>query len=227
MLHLGNSACSGISLLSSHRLIRRPLICGVIRLENPFTNGMLARSVQPDVVSLFSSTGSDPLGLFSVQVDGSLPSDSFIHLLNDSTSLPAPPPPAALITAPSVYHDQHTDTSQGHQLNQTVLHIQSPTLRKTFIQCPPSVPSRGWAFGDRALGLTHTWLHVQVRNLGRDWSFDVGIVDKAGRHGTIRCSTFQVCFFFFFFWDHSHPRSSTRSSTHCDGFPSEIADARP
>ncbi|KAG8216930.1 hypothetical protein J3R82DRAFT_7206 [Butyriboletus roseoflavus] len=164
---------------------------------------MLARSVQPDVVSLFSSTGSDPLGLFSVQVDGSLPSDSFIHLLNDSTSLPAPPPPAALITAPSVYRDQHTDTSRGHQLNQTVLHLQSPTLRKTFIQCPPSVPSHG-SVGDRALGLTHTWLHVQVRNLGRDWSFEVGIVDKTGRRGTVRCSTFQVhlffFFFFFFFW---------------------------
>lgn len=125
---LGN-ACSGTS---------SPVFsCGVIRVENPFTNRMFARFVQPDVVSLFSSTGSDPLGLFSVQVDGSLPSDSFIHLLNDSTSLPAPPPPAVLITAPSVYRDQHTDTSQGHQLHQNVLHIQSPTLRKTFIQCPP------------------------------------------------------------------------------------------
>lgn len=156
-------------------------------------NGMFARSVQPDVVSLFSSTGSDPLGLFSVQVDGSLPSDSFIHLLNDSTSLPAPPQPAVLITAPSVYRDQHTDTSQGHELNQIVLHIQSPTLRKTFIQCPPSVPPQG-SSGGRALGLKHTWLHIQVRNLGRDWSFEVGIVDKTGRQGTIRCSTFQVHF---------------------------------
>ncbi|KAH0826697.1 hypothetical protein J3R83DRAFT_5090 [Lanmaoa asiatica] len=153
---------------------------------------MFARSVQPDVVSLFSSTGSDPLGLFSVQVDGSLPSDSFIHLLNDSTSLPAPPPPAALITAPSAYRDQHTDTtSQGHELSQTVLHVQSPTLRKTFIQCPPSVPPQASSSGGRVLGLKHAWLHIQVRNLGRDWSFEVGIVDKTGRQGTIRCSTFQ------------------------------------
>lgn len=158
---------------------------------------MFARSVQPDIVSLFSSTGSDPLGLFSVQVDGSLPSDSFIHLLNDSTSLPAPPPLAALITAPSVYRDQHMDTSQGHELNQTVLHIQSPTLRETFIQCPPSVPPPG-SSGGRALGLKHTWLHIQVRNLGRDWSFEVGIVDRTGRQGTIRCSTFQVHFLMSF-----------------------------
>lgn len=154
---------------------------------------MFARSVQPDVVSLFSSTGSDPLGLFSVQVDASLPSDSFIHLLNDTTSLPAPPPPTALIAAPSVYRDQRADTTQGHQLNQTVLHIQSPTLRKTFIQCPPSVPPH--ASSDvGVLGLKHTWLHIQVRNLSRDWSFEVGIVDKLGRQGIVRCSTFQVHF---------------------------------
>lgn len=159
--------------------------------ENPFTNRMFARSVQPDVVSLFSSTGSDPLGLFSVHVDGSLPSDSLIHLLNDSTSLPAPPPPAALITAPSVYHDQHTDASQGHQLNQTVLHIQSPTLRKTFVRCPPSVPPHA-SSGGGELGLKHAWLHIQVRNLTRDWSFEVGIVDRVGRQGIVRCSTFQV-----------------------------------
>ena len=148
---------------------------------------MFAKSIQPDVVSLLSSTGSDPLGLFSVHVDSSLPVDSFIHLLSDSTSLPAPPPPAVLITAPSVYHDQHTATSRGHELNQTVLHIQSPTLRKTFIRCPPSVPPG-------VLGLKHTWLHIQVRDLGRDWSFEVGIVDRAGRQGILRCSTFQVHF---------------------------------
>ena len=187
-----------IALLSPHRLIRRRLTCGVIRVENPLTNRMFARSIQPDIVSLFSSTGSDPLGLFSVQADGSLPSDSFIHLLNDSTSLPAPPPPAALITAPSVYRDQQTDTSRGHQLNQTVLHIQSPTLRKTFIQCPPSVPASHASSDGGVLGLKHTWLHIQVRNLGRDWSFEVGIVDKAGRQGTVRCSTFQVHLSFFY-----------------------------
>ena len=180
------------ALLPPHRLIRRRLICGAIRLENPFANGMFARSVQPDVVSLFSSTGSDPLGLFSVHVDGSLPSDSFIHLLNDSTSLPAPSPPAALIMAPSVFRDYDTATSRGHELNQTVLHIQSPTLRKTFIQCP-SVPPHA-SSGPRVLGLKHSWLHIQVRNLGRDWSFEVGIVDKTGRQGILRCSTFQVHF---------------------------------
>ncbi|KAF9225718.1 hypothetical protein BS17DRAFT_794623 [Gyrodon lividus] len=150
---------------------------------------MFARSVQPDTVSLFSSTGSLPLGLFSTQVDGSLPSDSFIHLLNDTTSLPPPSPSAVLISAPSVYRDEDSDTSQGRELSQTVLHIQSPTLQKTFVQCPPLAPHAAW--DSKGLGLKHTWLHIQVRNLGRDWSFEVGIADKAGRQGIIRCSTFQ------------------------------------
>lgn len=179
-------------------------------MENPFTNHMFARSVQPDVVSLFSSTGSDPLGLFSVHVDGSLPSDSFIHLLNDSTSLPAPPLPAALITAPSVYRDQRTDASQGHQLNQTVLHVQSPTLRKTFVQCPPLVPLHAPSSGGE-LGLKHTWLHIQVRNLGRDWSFEVAIVDKSGRQGTVRCSTFQVHFFLLIVLESPRSHANQRS----------------
>ncbi|KIK96217.1 hypothetical protein PAXRUDRAFT_138992 [Paxillus rubicundulus Ve08.2h10] len=150
---------------------------------------MFARSVQPDTVSLFSSTGSHPLGLFSIQVDSSLTSDSFVHLLNDTTSLPSPPPPAALISVPSVYRGQDNDTSQGRELSQTVLHIQSPTLQKTFIRCPPLTSHVAW--GGKDLGLKHTRLHIQVRDLGRDWSFEVGIVDKVGRQGIIRCSTFQ------------------------------------
>ncbi|KAF9528359.1 hypothetical protein CPB83DRAFT_854469, partial [Crepidotus variabilis] len=34
-------------------------------------------------------------------------------------------------------------------------------------------------------------MHLQVRNLGREWSFEVGIVDQAGQIGIIRLSTFQ------------------------------------
>ncbi|KIJ62179.1 hypothetical protein HYDPIDRAFT_115049 [Hydnomerulius pinastri MD-312] len=152
---------------------------------------MFSRSVQPDAVSLFSSTGSEPLGLFSLQVDNGLPSDSFVHLLNDTTSHPTPPSPASLISLPSIYHGENAETSQGRELEQTVLHIQSPSLRTTFIQCPP--PSyAGQTGGQLGLGLKHSWLHMQVRNLGREWAFELGIVDKVGRRGIIRCSTFQV-----------------------------------
>jgi hypothetical protein len=66
----------------------------------------------------------------------------------------------------------------------------------TFIQCPPNVgPS------NRDLGLKHKWLHLQVRNMGREWSFDVGIVDKSGKRGVIRCSTFQVRLVSFVRWN--------------------------
>lgn len=153
---------------------------------------MFSSSIQPGIVSLFSSTGSDPLGLFERKVDSSLPADSFICLLQDSSSSPHPLSPAVLVSSLTLPTNQSQgDEDQirprlGYTLNQTVLHIQSPTLRTTYIRCPPigQVPSR--------LGIQHPWIHMQVRHLGRDWSFEIGIVDKSGREGIVRCSTFQV-----------------------------------
>ncbi|KAH9946878.1 hypothetical protein B0H21DRAFT_378705 [Amylocystis lapponica] len=159
---------------------------------------MFSSAVQSGIVSLFSSTGSDPLGLFSLQTDDRLPSDSFICLLKDSDSIPRPPPPAILVP-PSAEQETLTDESgsPNYTLGQTVLHIQSPTLRTTFVRSPPS----GWTGpnanrgGHRArrndLGMEHSWVHLQVRNLGKEWSFEVGLVDQSGREGIVRCSTFQ------------------------------------
>ncbi|KAG0706946.1 hypothetical protein DFH29DRAFT_899286 [Suillus ampliporus] len=145
---------------------------------------MFTNTVQPNVVSLFSSTSSEPLSLFSQQRDGSLAADSFIHFLNDVSSLPHPSSPAVLCSIPAL--DDHDETNIGYGLHQTVLHIQSPTLRMTFIKSPPNTGP-----GEGDLGLKHKWLHLQVRNMGREWSFDIGIVDKSGRRGVVRCSTFQ------------------------------------
>ncbi|KAA1472421.1 hypothetical protein DENSPDRAFT_838683 [Dentipellis sp. KUC8613] len=146
---------------------------------------MFSSSVQPPLVSLFSSTGSSPLHLWETHTDPSLPADSFIVLLNDATALPTPAPPKSLIApAPlsdSSSSDPHGDT--GYALAQTVLHIQSPSLPTTYIRCPPRM--------SRGLGLKHPWLHLQVRNLGREWSFEVGVVDQSGKEGIVRCSTFQ------------------------------------
>lgn len=140
---------------------------------------MFSRSFQPSIVSLFSSTGSDPFtGLWSVEKDDALPEDSFIHFLNDETSLPAPSRDQNLVS-----DDDANPSRQMTRLDQTVLHLQSPTLPTTFIRCP-SVGSD--------LHLKHPWLHIQVKQLGREWSFEVGIVDHAGREGIIRCSTFKV-----------------------------------
>lgn len=139
---------------------------------------MFSSSFQPSIVSLFSSTGSDPFtGLWSVQKDDALPQDSVVHLLNDETSLPQPPSDQNLVA------DDDAGTSRRMtRLDQTVLHIQSPTLPTTYIRCPSL---------DSDLHLKHPWLHIQVKRLGREWSFEIGIVDRAGREGTIRCSTFK------------------------------------
>ncbi|KAI0087409.1 hypothetical protein BDY19DRAFT_251865 [Irpex rosettiformis] len=145
---------------------------------------MFASSVQPPLVSLLASSNSSCLDLFKSGVDASLPSDSLICFLNDSTSRPEPPGPAQLIRPLCIALEDDGDDSQGRTLDQTVLHIQSPTLRSTFIRCP--------ALTGRNLGLKHPWLHFQVRNLGREWSFEVGVVDRAGREGVVRCSTFQT-----------------------------------
>jgi hypothetical protein len=119
-------------------------------------------------------------------VDRSLPSDSFLHFLHDQHSNPPPPPPGALLHLPNISEQDH-----GYELDQTVLHIQSPTIQTTYIQCPKA-ESRDRS---NALGLKHPWMHLQVRNLGREWAFEVGIVDQAGRVGIVRLSTFQVNFF--------------------------------
>ncbi|KAG5646338.1 hypothetical protein DXG03_003661 [Asterophora parasitica] len=142
---------------------------------------MFSAVVQPSVVSLFSSTSSAPLQLFTQSVDPSLPEDSCIHLLHDESSQP-PAPDAVQLISPPGQHD-----GPDYVLNQTVLQIQSPTLRTTYIQCPH--------VSDTArpdLGIKHPWVHVQVRNMGREWAFEVGIVDHGGRIGILRLSTFQV-----------------------------------
>ena len=159
---------------------------------------MLLSSVQPSVVSIFSSTGSDPLQIFKTHLDSSLTTDSCIHLLHDTMSLPPPPAPAMLIPSPSIT-DFDTTGSSGYSLDQTVLQIQSPTIRTTYIQCPPvdnlNPPTRSsTTVRDKSndLGINHPWMHLQVRNMGREWSFEVGLVDQSGRMGIVRLSTFQV-----------------------------------
>ncbi|KAH8105587.1 hypothetical protein DFH11DRAFT_1290162 [Phellopilus nigrolimitatus] len=167
---------------------------------------MFSNTVQPSIVSLFSSTSSEPLQLFSQHVDPSpvLRSDSFIHLLNDTTSLPHPPVPGVLIQPTPINSDDSAEGTdpkfrekQGRTLCQTVLHIQSPTIRTTYIRCPPSPTpasfSRSSFISDATaeLGLTLPWVHLQVRSLGREWAFEVCVADRAGKRGVIKCSTFQ------------------------------------
>ncbi|KAL0959601.1 hypothetical protein HGRIS_011310 [Hohenbuehelia grisea] len=155
---------------------------------------MFSTAVQPSIVSLFSSTGSHPLQLFSVHTDQNLVADSVIHLMHDHHCTPPPEEPALLIKSPALLRadDPENDSNLGYELDQTVLHIQSPDIKRTFIQCPKrSASTDGSIRPPVDLGLKHPWLHLQVRNLGREWSFEVGIVDRAGVALAVRCSTFQ------------------------------------
>ncbi|KAH0580877.1 hypothetical protein H2248_012036 [Termitomyces sp. 'cryptogamus'] len=148
---------------------------------------MFLPSVQTSTVSLFSSTNSEPLQLFRKSVDTSLPVDSCIHFLHDQLSQPKPKPPSELISPP-------TNAGTDYSLDQTVLHIQSPTIRTTFIQSPP-VDGPSHSDGRREklsdLGIKHPWMHIQVRNLDKEWALEVGLVDQSARLGILRLSTFQ------------------------------------
>ena len=156
---------------------------------------MFKTTVQPPLVSLFSSVGSHPLQLFSTHADSQLPEDSFIQLLNDATSQPAPLAPRQLLHPPKLplipcsastqNEEGLTHSCEGKVLSSTVLHIQSPTLRTTFIHSPP-------LGGGMSLGLEHMWMHLQVRNMAKEWAFEIGLVDVLGQEGRVRFATFQV-----------------------------------
>lgn len=156
---------------------------------------MFKTTVQSPLVSLFSSVGSHPLQLFSTHVDIQLPEDSLIQLLNDATSLPAPLAPGQLLHPPNLPQkpcststkdeERSTHSCEGKVLSSTVLHIQSPTLRTTFIHSPP-------LGSGTSLGLKHIWMHLQVRNMTKEWAFEIGLMDVLGQEGRVRFATFQV-----------------------------------
>uniref|UniRef100_D8QEB7 CFA20 domain-containing protein n=1 Tax=Schizophyllum commune (strain H4-8 / FGSC 9210) TaxID=578458 RepID=D8QEB7_SCHCM len=137
---------------------------------------MFSSLVQPSTVSLFSSTGSLPLQLFETRNDTTLPEDSFVHLLNDTTNIPAPPAPAKLVPI-------HTG-QEGLKDSKTLIQTRPP-------HPIPDTPYDLHSINPRGLGLKHPWVHVQSRDLGKEWSFEIGVADQANRVGVVRLSTFQ------------------------------------
>lgn len=147
---------------------------------------MFENELQSSPLSLFSSIGSDPLGLFRAVIDLTLPKDSHISLVEDSTEQPEP----------SLHGDEEisvecldhltledVDYSSSPIVHQ-VLHIQSPTLPSTFIRAP--------ALDTVRLGIKLSWMHLYVRNLGKPWAVEVGFRDSSGTTASFRCCTFQV-----------------------------------
>jgi Protein of unknown function (DUF667) len=143
---------------------------------------MFRSCVQPPIISLLSSVGSSPLhGLWSTSTDLKLPEDSFITFIDDNS-------PDSLGSEDSdrrklINIQDDCGGGKGKQLNCQVIHIQSPTIGSTYLLSPPT--------GE--LSLNHSWLHLQIRNLRKEFAFEVGIVDSSNRNGRIRWSTFQQC----------------------------------
>jgi len=112
---------------------------------------MFKTTVQPPLVSLFSSVGSHPLQLFSTHVDSQLPEDSFIQLLNDATSLPAPlapgqllhPPKLPLIPCSTSTQSEERSTHSCEGIEGSLQHCIAHTKSHTSVNFHPLPPS-GW-----------------------------------------------------------------------------------
>lgn len=154
---------------------------------------MFAHTVQPPLISLLNSSAVPALSpLWTAHTDAQLPEDSTVCVLMDdepaskenfkpvdegwatSQQTQDTPQPGAGATA---FIPKHTTIGA---LAQPVIHLQSPTIRTTYIHASP-------------LGLTLPWLGLQFRRLGtRECAVEVGVVDAHGNAGRIRCSSFQV-----------------------------------
>lgn len=162
---------------------------------------LLATTALPTMLSLLSSS-CFPSPLWSSHVDPALPEDSLIlHFPFDTSFLPSPctplSPSAAVVhaplppPAPPVSSDQPnpppraTSRLNRGDLSHPVIHIQSPTIRTTFLRCPPSPADE--------LGLSLAWLHFHFKPLGqRQLVIEVGVMDGRSVAGIVRCCSFTV-----------------------------------
>ena len=90
--------------------------------------------VQPESLSLFTSTSSDPFVLWALHQDHDLEEDSGIRLLVDANDEVALADPGIVSES---FQLRSSPTSRG-ACSEPVLHIQSPAVRNTFIRSPPS-----------------------------------------------------------------------------------------
>ncbi|PWN52656.1 hypothetical protein IE53DRAFT_384876 [Violaceomyces palustris] len=162
---------------------------------------MFGNTIPPPLLSIFSSTSSDPLCLFSTKVDLDLPEDSGIILVKDSDDqrVDIPANDATILSRdPKKFKlrgggrgggvgggdedEVEAVRRRGLLSKDPVLHIQSPTISSTYVK----------TLG-RALELELPYLHFQFRTLGgRPLMFEVGVQDVSGRVGRIRVSNFQA-----------------------------------
>lgn len=164
---------------------------------------MFAKTIQPPVLSLFSSTSSHPFALFSAHMDRDLPEDSGLVLLRDDSD-EVRAGGVGVGVGESVEVDDKFVLRSGSEagegkngkglLRQTVLHIQSPTVSSTYIRSPPLPPlPLSLDAADAELGIELPYVHFQLRPLGsRPLALQVGIRDVRGQRGRVRASNFQA-----------------------------------
>ncbi|GFZ48736.1 hypothetical protein JCM24511_06485 [Saitozyma sp. JCM 24511] len=156
---------------------------------------VLAGAVQPPLMTLLSSSSHPSISpLWTTHTDPSLPSDSFITTLPD-TSYGSE---AEASSSSRAYVPKHP--SRGEIVG-SVIHVQSPTVGTTYLQCGESLTEyrrrvdKGKARageGPMPLGIELGWVGLQVRRLGRrEFAFEIGLVDTKGREGIVRCSSFK------------------------------------
>ncbi|SOV04954.1 uncharacterized protein UDID_02996 [Ustilago sp. UG-2017a] len=145
-------------------------------------NSLLGDVVQPESLSLFSSTSSNPFALWALHQDPDLEEDSGIRLLIDSTDVTALHDAGIPVDSFKLRSDEPIRGS----CSEPVLHIQSPSIRGTFIRSPPNK--------DTQLGIKLPYLTFQFRPIGsfRPFLFEVGIIDERHQQARIRVSSFQV-----------------------------------
>lgn len=165
---------------------------------------MFSHTVQPPLISLLNSAAIPALSpLWTAHTDPDLPEDSAICVVMDDE------PTASSSSSSSSEGRNWKPVTQGWgttppsqnldyaaqlafvpkhiaigSLAQPVIHIQSPTIRTTYIQSGSL---------SQPLGVELPWFGIQFRRLGgREVSLEVGVVDTQGNEGRIRFSSFQV-----------------------------------
>lgn len=158
------------------------------RHSSSSTMHVLSGTVQPPLLSLLSSTSSPALSPLFIAVTDSSSSNSVITTVNDNQQIEKKGPCIIIPKNPA----------QGSIADQ-VIHIQSPDLRRTYIQAGCSQTAFGRSLKGKEqdevmipLGVELPWIGMQVKRLSRrELSFEVGVVDSRGREGVIRCSSYK------------------------------------
>ncbi|GAA6027165.1 hypothetical protein JCM8097_002447 [Rhodosporidiobolus ruineniae] len=167
---------------------------------------LLDNVVQPDVLSLFSSTSSHPLLLASALTVPPTPSnESFIALLPDSCSPDCDGGETLLAWAGqdggleervASLRAVRANAQAGEgetplkDVRGRVLHLQAPDCRTTSVRWG-WMPSSSSSWKEEGLGVELDRLHLQIKDMGQACYVDVAVLSEDGEVVVVRASTWQ------------------------------------